>query len=296
MTDNLEAFANDANITALPLPLATHVPNTCFVRLFTFAPAAKDILGERVLRIDLDTIVVGNLDSLVRRNDDLVMWRNPTRWWMEQHRELANKEAYGFWCGSLLLHTTGTMPYLFSQFDPKKPGAIDDDHYLSKVMGPHCAYWDQEDGVYRYITNDMWRLSGVVSTLPENAKIVFFPGTEKPWVPSVIARAPWIKQYMDQNEIISKQRDDPREGGRQRGFDFTAGCQIAQEIVNRAGAVNLYDIVVAMACLTITMTQSRGRVRAPSRDEIFYEVSRIMDSGVIGARTELVEVQSETWR
>lgn len=296
MTDDVASFANDANITALPLPLATHIPNTCFVRLFTFAPEAKAILGDRVLRIDLDTIVVGNLDSLVRRNEDLVMWRNPTRWWMEGRGEIANETKYGFWCGGLLLHRTGTMPHLWSQFDPKNPQAKDDDHYLSDVIGSSCAYWDQMDGVYRYITNDAWRLSGVVTALPDNAKIVFFPGTEKPWLSSVIARAPWITKYMDASDISSKQRDDPRTG-RPRGVDYSVGCRIAQDVVNRMDAVNVYDVAVVIACLVTTISQlSSNNMRRISRDDIFSEVCRIMDSGVIGVRTELVEVPRDMWR
>jgi hypothetical protein len=199
VTDRTELFADDRDIAAVPIDWTTHVPGTCFVRLFTFTPQARDVLGARVLRIDLDTVVVGSLDRLVDRHDDLVLWRNPARWWMEKtqlHYAHRKEHPYGFWNGSLLLHRCGTMTQLWSEFDPKSLPAVDDDQYLSLVLGREVPYWDQDDGVYRLENgHPRWQGSGVVGTLPENARIVFFPGAKKPWLPEVLESAPWINQH-----------------------------------------------------------------------------------------------------
>jgi hypothetical protein len=57
--------------------------------------------------------------------------------------------------------------------------------------------WTEEDGVY-----GAGRLfggktdKGVQSELPENAKIVFFPGDRNPSQPEVRQAHPWIERYL----------------------------------------------------------------------------------------------------
>jgi hypothetical protein len=199
VTDDTEAFSSDPKIKSVPIDWTTHVPGTCFVRLHTFSPMARDQLGDRILRLDLDTVIVGDLAPLVERDEDLVLWRNPARWWMEKQglRYAHRKEhPYGFWNGSLILHRTGTMQHLWSGFEPQSPQKGDDDQYLSKMLGPDLPHWDQDDGVYRLENgHPRWRGSGVTGSLPENARIVFFPGSKKPWLPEVVSSAPWINQH-----------------------------------------------------------------------------------------------------
>jgi hypothetical protein len=203
VTDVPEAFSRDFRIKAVPIDRTTHVPGTCYVRLHTFSPNAREQLGDRILRLDLDTVITGNLDPLVDRGEDLVLWRNPARWWMEKQglRYAHRKEhPYGFWNGSMVLHCAGTMTRLWSEFDPQAPLAIDDDQYLSAMLGSDVPYWDQDDGVYRLENgHPRWRGSGVTDALPENARVVFFPGGKKPWLPEVISSAPWISQYRESN-------------------------------------------------------------------------------------------------
>jgi hypothetical protein len=200
VTDRPEQFAGDDEISAVPIDWTTHVPGTCFVRMFTFAPHAREALGERVLRIDLDTVIVGSLDALVDRDEDLVIWRNPSRWWMEKKQMYYNNRSrehpYCFWNTSLLLHSTGTLPHLWADFDPEALKGIDDDQHLSKALGPDLPYWDQENGVYRLENGHRrWRGSGANETLPDNARIVFFPGKKKPWLPEVMEQNPWISDH-----------------------------------------------------------------------------------------------------
>ena len=189
ITDHPDAFAED-DIRAIPIDRATHVPGTCFVRLMTFHPQGKEMIGDKVLQLDLDTIIVGNIDHLLaREEDDLVLWRNPT----------INPKRPGrsFYNTSILLHRCGSIPEVWETFIGMGAGARrtvkDDQWFLSDVFGPHMPYFDgARDGVYRLARADTPG-SGVDGDLPKNACVVTFPGSEgKPSDPAIVARNPWI--------------------------------------------------------------------------------------------------------
>lgn len=193
ITDQPNAFEGDRNIRAVPIDRTTHVPGTCYVRLMTFHPMVRYIIGEKVLQLDLDTLIVGNIDHLGSRTEDLVLWRNPALHPSRPGRSLYNT--------SILLHRCGTMPELWQRFldkDTKAPAkpAKDDQWYLSDMLGPDVPYFDgARDGVYRIARQDTPG-SGVWGALPANACIVTCPGSEgKADNPAVLAGNPWIRDY-----------------------------------------------------------------------------------------------------
>lgn len=191
ITDRPEDFQEDVCIRAVKIDRTTHRPGTCFVRLMTFSPQARELLGERVLQMDLDTVIVGGLDSLVSRAADLVMWRNPSRipW------DNPVKTGRPYYNTSLLLHRTGTMTNLWADFDPQNTRYRDDQWYLSDRLGPNWPHFDGSDGVYRLAREDTPG-SGVDGELPVNARIVTFPGSDgKPTEPHIIERNPWIAEF-----------------------------------------------------------------------------------------------------
>lgn len=225
ITDS-DAFTYDDAIDAVAIDRTTHVPNTCFVRLMTFRPEMRTLLGaDTVLQIDLDTLIVGNIDHLVSRSEDLVLWRNPARipWadadlepYLARHGvtvDPAERARYRcivveqdgrpkvyltnqrrcLYNTSVLFHRCGARPALWAGFDPRNPPAKDDQWYLSDVIGEDCPYFDgARDGVYRLAREDTPN-SGVDGTLPENACIVTFAGSDgKADNPRVLARNPWI--------------------------------------------------------------------------------------------------------
>jgi hypothetical protein len=249
ITDQPELFAGDSNIRAIPLDRATHVPKTCFARLMTFHPKGREIIGERVLQLDLDTKIVGNIDHLVTREEDLVLWRNPTRlpWadikkpadriryaWETRHELRRYFDADGDWSQnsiqfifpkghpeypdgfktylfnqirtyyntSVLFHRCGTMPEVWSEFDPNNylpkgwpGGAYDDQWYLSDRFGMSCPYFDGErDGVYRRARDDTPN-SGIDGD-KKNACVLTFPGSHGKMDDGFIARNPWIKEHL----------------------------------------------------------------------------------------------------
>jgi hypothetical protein len=184
VTDRPELFDADSGVRAIPLDMTTHVPRTCFCRLFTFSPQAKELIGPRLFQMDLDTLVVGNLDPIVDRPEDLVLWRNPT--WAPDR---AGRPWYN---GSFVLHSPGTAVGLWKRFPLGGGRYRDDQWWISEYVGPNVASWGDADGVYRLARDDTPG-SGVAGTLPANARLVTFPGSEgKWWEPKVRAANPWI--------------------------------------------------------------------------------------------------------
>lgn len=180
-----------------------HVPGTCAVKLMTWRPDIAPILGERILMMDVDCVVTGNLDSLVDRPEDCVFWRNPN--YVEGGKR-------GFYQGSMQLLTAGARPYIWEDFDPEtSPGFYNrrfggaEQAWISERLNTSYpepgwewkeAYWTEADGVYgagRLFNGKMGE--GVQTELPANAKIVFTPGDRSPSQEGVQQAHPWMAEH-----------------------------------------------------------------------------------------------------
>ncbi len=195
LTDDPAAFAGDANIRAVPLDLTTHIPGTEFVKLMTFHPDGAKLIGERILQIDLDTLIVGNIDHIAGRTEDLVVWRNPSRvpWNNPSH------SGRPYYNGSLILYRPGSWDQIWTRFGPDvyKKGCRDTQVWMSYQIGAEMPYFDGgRDGVYRLAREDTPG-SGVWASLPDNACIVTFPGSEGKATDFRIRTAnPWISEVL----------------------------------------------------------------------------------------------------
>lgn len=193
ITDQPELFDDDLDIRAILIDRATHVPGTCYVRLMTFHPQGREIIGDKVLQIDLDTLIVGNIDHLVSREEDLVLWRNPALHPSRPGRSLYNT--------SILLHKCGTMPEIwqcFRELGKSRIPAKDDQWYLSDALGPDVPTFDgARDGVYRIAPSPLDTRGGISGVRPPaNACVVTFPGSNGKWTEPTIRQAnPWIAEY-----------------------------------------------------------------------------------------------------
>lgn len=194
ITDRPHVFSGDDGIRAIPIDMTTHVPGTCFVRLMTFHPDAGNLIGKRILQLDLDAAITGSLNDIAQRmlESRLILWRNPARVPWESPVYGANRPYYN---ASILAHECGTMPDIRYKFDPKSPRVRDDQWLFGEYFGPGMQYFDGEDGIYRLARADTPG-SGVWGELPENARIVFFPGSEgKPDRPEILDANPWIARF-----------------------------------------------------------------------------------------------------
>lgn len=166
----------------------------CYRRLKCFAPDAGDWLGERILSLDLDGVIVGDITPLVDRAEDFVIWGRD-----------------GWSCpynGGMWLLRAGTRPRIWTDLDPrtvrkttqnatvipgeipgrraKRRGILGSDQAWIYYCQPNEATWGEPDGVWRY-------KPGCVHRLPKGARIVWFPGETKPW--NALGRSPWIRDH-----------------------------------------------------------------------------------------------------
>lgn len=152
---------------------------SCYRRLALFHPDAAATIGPRIVSLDLDCVITGDLRPLVDRPEDFIAWRDPL------HRQ---------YNGSLVILTAGARPQVWERFDPgRSPQEAlatglkgSDQGWISHCL-PREATVGREDGVYSY----KWdKVRG--GALPANARMVFFTGEPKPWAEAGVE---WIREH-----------------------------------------------------------------------------------------------------
>jgi hypothetical protein len=147
--------------------LAKNRPN-CYRRLFMFSPEAKEIFGEKVLSIDLDCLITGDITSLVTGDDFKILkgYVNPYNGSIWQ----VKPGVYDLW-GNLSPRTAALANRHKMSNGQNFYGS--DQAYMAANI-PNAPTWDEKDGIYQYS-----KLKSKV--VPDNAKIIFFAGKQKPW-------------------------------------------------------------------------------------------------------------------
>lgn len=167
----------------IPSPHGTSFPS-CYRRLKIFSSWAKQALGEDLVLLDLDCVIIKDITPIVNRNVEFMAWGGTNR-------------GGGYNC-SLVLHKAGTRQRIWKTFNPKtspqrafKNGFVGTDQgWITLCLGKGIEpTFTTEDGVYSY-RNDIAPNNGI---LPENARIVFFHGKVDPWSPEA-QRLEWVRQ------------------------------------------------------------------------------------------------------
>lgn len=184
----------DPSIRTVPLDERLRVRGGRYFKLAVFAENAAEVFGERILTVDLDSVITGNIDHLVDRDEDLVLWRNPN--WGLKRRAYYNT--------SLMLVRAGTRPEFYDRFDPKTShdeaaratgwGGTDQ-RYISWIAGRKEAHWTAEDGVYGAGRLGDYCPGMATTVLPENACFVTFPGRRHPKMAKTQEKHTWIKKH-----------------------------------------------------------------------------------------------------
>jgi hypothetical protein len=139
----------------------------CYRRLSMFRRDAAKIFGKRFVCMDLDCVIGGPLDPLFDRPEDLVLFKGTLR-----------NRPYN---GSMQLITAGCRPQVFEDFSQEaalESGRLfcgSDQAWLAHKLGWNEATWGEADGVHWF--GPKYRQSAKVST----PRILFFPGSLKPW-------------------------------------------------------------------------------------------------------------------
>lgn len=155
----------------------------CFKRLTMWSPDAEKMFGKRYMMIDLDTIVLGNIDHLLTRQEDVLIFRGTN----------AVKRPYN---GSLVIMDAGARPEVFNNFTQEgatKSGEMfvgSDQAWLSYCLShrddkinrwvPHVPVISEVEGVTHYSKTFINRNGGYKRFKPpEGTCLVFFPGDFK---------------------------------------------------------------------------------------------------------------------
>ena len=191
VTDNPEQF--EGKIKTVLLDKTTFILGTRYAKLMLWRRDIGSIIGKRMLYLDLDCVITDSLDPVVDRTEDVVLWRNP-------NFGAPRRARYNT---SIMLITAGARPQLYEHFDPEYHpthlriwwGGTDQAWISHKLSHTEEAYWTNVDGIY-----GAGRLKdivpGVGTELPENARIVFFPGSRIPHMKETKVKHPWISEYL----------------------------------------------------------------------------------------------------
>jgi hypothetical protein len=186
MSDRSEGF--DADIKVVPLNMADFPAKGRYPKLSIFRRDAAEIFGERILMMDLDLCVAGDLTPLVERDEDIVLWTgNPENARAQKGHALYNT--------SIVLLRAGTRPQVWDQFDKTRtPSIVHAEHkdgsdqvWVSKML-PGEATWTNRDGIY--LAREMGE------KLRADARVVFFPGKENPCRASTRRLHPWASKKL----------------------------------------------------------------------------------------------------
>lgn len=156
---------------AIPSPFGRHNPS-CYRRLKIFAPDAGKVFGERIVSIDLDTVIVGDLAPLFDTDVDFKIWGESdfkTQWYN----------------GSIFLLKTGTRPQVWTAFNEdtspdltRRAGCFGSDQgWINYILGKKEATWGRADGIYSFRKH----LAPLGGQLPADARLVAFHGKIDPW-------------------------------------------------------------------------------------------------------------------
>lgn len=153
----------------------------CYRRLKLFHKSAADI-GERLLSMDLDCQVIGDLKPLVKRYEPAVFWKSFTS------RTVIN--------GSMWLCTPGCHNRLWDDLPPNARQITEgrrlsgsDQAWIAFTLGQQIPHWTNRDGVLA-LKRDCRKK---IKRPPPHGRVVYFPGVPKPWDSDAKRFWPWCE-------------------------------------------------------------------------------------------------------
>jgi hypothetical protein len=171
---------------------------SCFRRLKLWSHWARYAIGPRIVQLDLDMVIVGDMSPLWNRPEDTVLWAD----------NLNRTSPYN---GAMQLITPGAHPvYECFKADPasaiaraRRAGFFGSDQaQLALWLGPNMPRWTKDDGALSWRVHirktplgqaHLPAAPNCVADLPSGAKIVNFHGIDDP--SAVAAFVPWVREH-----------------------------------------------------------------------------------------------------
>jgi hypothetical protein len=191
-------------------------PN-CYRRLVMFRKDAAKFFGRRFCCMDLDTVIGGNVDAILSREEDFII-NSPS---FPSRRFRYN--------GSMMMLTAGARPQVYDEFTEGEALIASgqfvgsDQSWISYILGPGEAMFTADEGVVRW------------SEAPEG-RIMFFPGKGfmKPWD---LLGDPWVAKHYRRDGgrtglVLGNRRtvwDEAKVAMKRRRFDHVVALVEAAE-------------------------------------------------------------------
>lgn len=183
-------------IRCIPLDDRCHVPGSCGRKLTIWAPDAAERIGQRILSLDLDIVIVDGITPLADRPEDVVMLKNPN---------YTPNGGRAFFQGSFQLIKAGSRPWVWELFHhPVRQSLIGHDKarfggfeqaWLSEVLPWDEAYLTQADGIWGAGRIGDWTDDVVHDKLPGGSRIIVFPGNREPSQSFVQDKFRWVSEH-----------------------------------------------------------------------------------------------------
>ena len=154
----------------------------CYNRLYTFSKDMKNILGDRFLCIDIDTVITGNIDHILTIKDEFAIleYGDPS---LGKRGKPCPDQHYN---GGLFMMNAGARSQVWDDFDferthqsleplrKQKRIVGSDQAWISHKLGPNETKINKNNGCYYYL----WLKDK--NNLPSNCAMVSFAGNRDP--------------------------------------------------------------------------------------------------------------------
>jgi hypothetical protein len=184
----------DSRVRIVPIPTTyAHTPR-CRRRMQVYSRDFASQLGDRLLLVDLDLVVVGDLTPLLDRPEPLVCW----------------KVGYAnVYAGAWVLMDAGVLDPMWRAFaadpegHPRRAGsreAVPSDLAMlnAHLRGRAVPHWTERDGLVSYFGAgyQRWERYGVGPSrpqLPRGARVVVLGSADKDVMDE--GRYPWVREH-----------------------------------------------------------------------------------------------------
>jgi hypothetical protein len=173
----------------LPNASGKHLPS-CYRRLKLYDRETQRDLGidkgDRIMGIDLDSLITGDLKAVVATQGRFVGWHLPSR------------EGHLVFNGSLQQFTAGDLQHVWSEFNPaKSPKEAASAGFRGSDQAWISYKMQKQEGAVglRDPLVSSYPLQNRIQGFRKGTSIIFFHGSQKPWSPAALADTPWISRY-----------------------------------------------------------------------------------------------------
>jgi hypothetical protein len=178
MSANVPAYTNHC----------THL-RSCFRRLRLFSPKAEKIFGKRIMQIDIDMVITGDISHIAKRTEPFLIWRS----YSQGRRHYALNT-------SLILMDAGARSDIWEQFNADIEGVSKAARhhgwngtdqaviaYLSEKKEPPT--FGKQDGIYAF-RDDPKECQG--DELAQQVKVISFHDRFDPADPKLHKQCKWL--------------------------------------------------------------------------------------------------------